>query len=136
MRCRISSLSCNAPARARRSANGLANRWRRRTSSWSRTASRVLVLPARTRSDTKAFMPPVIKLSSPETKDYWEIPVLFEDDALLAIDKPSGLLVSPDRYDPMRPNIMKLFHRDIARGAKWVQERGLTYLANAHRLDF
>jgi len=78
----------------------------------------------------------VIKLSSPETKDYWEIPVLFEDDALLAIDKPSGLLVSPDRYDPRRPNIMKLFHRDIARGAKWVQERGLTYLANAHRLDF
>jgi RluA family pseudouridine synthase len=78
----------------------------------------------------------IIKLSSPETKDYWEIPVLYEDDALLAIDKPSRLLVSPDRYDPMRPNIMKLFHRDIARGAKWVQERNITYLANAHRLDF
>ena len=81
-------------------------------------------------------MSPIIKLSSPETKDYWEIPVLFEDDSLLAIDKPSRLLVSPDRYDPNRPNIMKLFHRDIARGAKWVQERNITYLANAHRLDF
>jgi len=78
----------------------------------------------------------IIKLSSPETKDYWEIPVLYEDDALLAIDKPARLLVSPDRYDPARPNIMKLFHRDIARGAKWVQERNITYLANAHRLDF
>jgi RluA family pseudouridine synthase len=78
----------------------------------------------------------IIKLSSPETKDFWEIPVLFEDDTLLAIDKPSRLLVSPDRYDPKRPNIMKLFHRDITRGAKWVQERGITYLANAHRLDF
>jgi RluA family pseudouridine synthase len=79
---------------------------------------------------------PIIKLSSPATKGYWEIPVLYEDDALLAIDKPSRLLVSPDRYDIMRPNIMRLLHTDIARGAKWVQERGLTYIANAHRLDF
>lgn len=81
-------------------------------------------------------MASVIKLSAPATKGYWEIPVLFEDDTLLAIDKPSGLLVSPDRYDIMRPNIMRLLHTDIARGAKWVQERGLTYIANAHRLDF
>ena len=81
-------------------------------------------------------MAPIIKLSSPATKGYWEIPVLFEDDTLLAIEKPSGLLVSPDRYDVMRPNIMRLLHGDIARGAKWVQERGLTYIANAHRLDF
>lgn len=81
-------------------------------------------------------MASVIKLSAPATKGYWEIPVLFEDDTLLAIDKPSGLLVSPDRYDVMRPNIMRLLHTDIARGAKWVQERGLTYIANAHRLDY
>lgn len=81
-------------------------------------------------------MSAIIKLSAPETKDYWEIPILFEDDALLAIDKPARLLVSPDRYDPKRPNIMKLFHRDIARGAKWVHEHNITYLANAHRLDF
>jgi RluA family pseudouridine synthase len=81
-------------------------------------------------------VPPIIKLSSPATKGYWEIPVLFEDDTLLAIDKPTRLLVSPDRYDIMRPNIMRLLHTDIARGAKWVQERGLTYIANAHRLDF
>ena len=62
--------------------------------------------------------------------------MLFEDDTLLAIEKPSGLLVSPDRYDIMRPNIMRLLHNDIARGAKWVQERGLSYISNAHRLDF
>ena len=31
---------------------------------------------------------------------------------------------------------MKLLHRDIARGAAWARQRGLTYLANAHRLDF
>jgi RluA family pseudouridine synthase len=77
-----------------------------------------------------------IKLSAPATREYWEIPVLFEDEHLLAIDKPSRLLTSPDRYDPDRPNLMKLLHRDIARNAPWVQPRGLTYLANAHRLDY
>lgn len=40
--------------------------------------------------------PPVIKLSSPATSDFWEIPVLFEDEHLLVLDKPSGLLSSPE----------------------------------------
>ena len=35
-----------------------------------------------------------------------------------------------------RPNLMKLLHRDIERGAAWARERGLNYLMNAHRLDF
>ena len=78
----------------------------------------------------------VIKLSSPATREFWEIPVLFEDGHLLALDKPSRLLTSPDRYDPARPNLMKLLHHDIMRGAPWVRERQLNYLANAHRLDF
>jgi RluA family pseudouridine synthase len=78
----------------------------------------------------------VLKLSSPATREYWEIPVLYEDDQLLALNKPSRLLTSPDRYDPERPNLMKLLHRDIARGAGWARQRQLTYLANAHRLDF
>ncbi len=78
----------------------------------------------------------IVKLSSPATREFWEIPILFEDADLFALSKPSGLLVSPDRYDPERPNLMKLLHRDIARGAGWAKERGLTYLMNAHRLDF
>lgn len=78
----------------------------------------------------------IIKLSSPATRGYWEIPVLFEDDHLLALDKPAGLLSSPDRYDPERPNLMKLLHAAIAAGKPWARERSLTYLMNAHRLDF
>jgi RluA family pseudouridine synthase len=78
----------------------------------------------------------IIKLSSPATSEFWEIPILYEDSHLLALDKPAGLLVSPDRYDPARPNLMKLLHRDLARGAAWAKERGLDYLMNAHRLDF
>ena len=78
----------------------------------------------------------VIKLSSPATREYWEIPVLYEDEHLLAVSKPAKLLSSPDRYDPNRPNLMKLLHRDIERSADWARKRSLTYLANAHRLDF
>jgi 23S rRNA pseudouridine1911/1915/1917 synthase len=78
----------------------------------------------------------VIKLSSPATREFWEIPILYEDDHLLALDKPSGLLTSPDRYDPNRPNLMKLLHAGIANAKPWAKERGLTYLMNAHRLDF
>ena len=78
----------------------------------------------------------VIKLSSPATREFWEIPVLFEDDHLLALNKPPGLLTSPDRYDPQRPNLMKLLHQGITDGKPWARERNLTYLSNAHRLDF
>lgn len=77
-----------------------------------------------------------IKLSSPATQEFWEIPVLFEDAHLFALEKPSGLLTSPDRYDPDRPNLMKLLHAGIAESKPWARERGLTYLSNAHRLDF
>jgi 23S rRNA pseudouridine1911/1915/1917 synthase len=87
-------------------------------------------------SDRASKPPPVIKLSSPETQEFWEIPVVFEDEHLLAIDKPARLLSSPDRYDPKRPNLMRLLHEGITAGKPWASSRGLTYLANAHRLDF
>ncbi len=77
-----------------------------------------------------------IKLSSPTTREFWEVPVLYEDAELMALDKPAGLLTSPDRYDPTRPNLMKLLHAAIAEGKPWARERELTYLMNAHRLDF
>lgn len=78
----------------------------------------------------------IIKLSSPETEEFWKIPILFEDECLLALNKPSDLPTSPDREDTNRLNLMRLLHRDIARGAPWVRDRQLTYLANTHRLDF
>ncbi len=81
-------------------------------------------------------MSAVIKLSAPATRQFWEIPILFEDDHLLALDKPAGLLTSPDRYDAERPNLMKLLHSGIEAAKPWARERNLTYLSNAHRLDF
>ena len=76
-----------------------------------------------------------VKLSSPATQEFWEIPVLFEDADLLALDKPAGLMVSPDPLLPERPSLMKLMHDAIAAGKPWASERQLTYLNNAHRLD-
>jgi len=78
----------------------------------------------------------VVRLLSPVTNEFWEIPVVFEDEHLLALDKPPGLLTSPDRHDPERPNLIKLLHRDMERGATWTKERNISYLNNAHRLDF
>ncbi len=52
--------------------------------------------------------------------------ILFEDDTLVAFDKPSGLLVAPDRWDKTRENLMGLVH-DHPRYGHGV--------ANVHRLD-
>jgi 23S rRNA-/tRNA-specific pseudouridylate synthase len=76
-----------------------------------------------------------IKLSAPETGQFWEMPVLWEDDFLLALNKPAGLPVSPDPSDPAQPSLMKLLHGGIERGAAWAKNRGLKWLMNAHRLD-
>jgi RluA family pseudouridine synthase len=81
-------------------------------------------------------MSAIIKLSSPATHEFWEIPVLFEDAHLLAFDKPARLLVSPDRYDLTRIDLMRLLHDAIAAGKPWAKERNLNYLCQAHRLDF
>jgi len=78
----------------------------------------------------------VIKLSSSATRELWEVPIVHEDEQLLAVDKPAGLLSSSDRHDPKRPNLMRLLHEGIATGKSWATRRNLTYLSNAHRLDF
>ena len=80
-------------------------------------------------------MSAVIKLSSPATREFWKIPVLFEDEHLLALDKPARLLVSPDVADLARPSLMKLLHSGIADKKPWASERNLDYLNNANELD-
>jgi RluA family pseudouridine synthase len=77
----------------------------------------------------------VIKLSSPATREFWEIPVLFEDESLLALDKPARLLTSPDAADLARPSLMKLLHGGITDKKPWAQERKLDYLNHANELD-
>ena len=76
-----------------------------------------------------------IKLSSPATHEFWEIPVLYEDAHVLALDKPSGLLTSPDNAEPDRPSLTELLHAGIQRGAPWAAEGSRAYLMPAHRAD-
>lgn len=51
-------------------------------------------------------------------------PILHEDDVLLAFDKPSGLLIAPDRWDKARANLMGMVHEKLGQ-----------HVANVHRLD-
>ena len=81
-------------------------------------------------------MSAIIKLSSPATREFWEIPVLFEDEHLLALDKPARLLTSPDALDLARPSLMKLLHSGIAAKKPWASERHLDYLNPLNELDF
>lgn len=78
---------------------------------------------------------PSIKLSSPATEEFWEIPVLWEDADLLALDKPAGLATVPDPLHPARPDLMELLHAGIAAGKPWAIQRDLSHLGNPHRLD-
>jgi 23S rRNA pseudouridine1911/1915/1917 synthase len=64
-----------------------------------------------------------------------ELTVIFEDAHLMAVDKPAGLLVAPDRWDKTRDNLMDLLHDGIRTGKAWARDAGIGYLANAHRLD-
>jgi RluA family pseudouridine synthase len=75
-----------------------------------------------------------VKLSSPATGGFWEIAVLFEDEHLLALDKPAGIPTHPESEEDLRPNLMRLLHDGIAAGKPWAQARQLAYLNNAHRL--
>jgi 23S rRNA pseudouridine1911/1915/1917 synthase len=50
--------------------------------------------------------------------------VIFEDATMIAFDKPSGLLVAPDRWDKKRENLMGIVHQALGHG-----------VANVHRLD-
>jgi RluA family pseudouridine synthase len=76
-----------------------------------------------------------IKLSSPDTSGFWEIPILYEDESLLALDKPAGMPVAPDAADPERANLSELLHKGIEEAKPWATKRSLSFLRQAHRLD-
>jgi RluA family pseudouridine synthase len=76
-----------------------------------------------------------IWLSSPETSDHWEIPVLYEDDQLLALNKPAGLPTTPDKFDTDRASLLGLIREGIAQAKPWATARDLSFLMSAHRLD-
>lgn len=51
-------------------------------------------------------------------------PILFEDESLIAFDKPSGLLIAPDRWDKAKDNLIDAIHQKLSSDC-----------STAHRLD-
>ena len=78
---------------------------------------------------------PSIKISHPATKGFWEIPVLFEDAHLLALDKPADLPVTSDPLRPELPSLMQLLHAGITAAKPWAAARQLDFLDHVHHLD-
>lgn len=74
---------------------------------------------------------PCIRLSA----TWPEIEILHDDEAILALNKPAGMLVAPDRWNKKREHLVGLLQAAIRTGQPWATARGITQLANAHRLD-
>ncbi len=44
-------------------------------------------------------------------KQFSQQSILFEDDVIIAINKPANMLVIPDRWDPNKPNLMTILKK-------------------------
>ena len=63
------------------------------------------------------------------------IPILYEDRAVLAIDKPYGWMLVPHSWDKTNRNLQLAIRSSINAGDFWARSRGITYLRFIHRLD-
>jgi len=77
----------------------------------------------------------VIKLSSPETKGFWEIPILYEDADVLVFDKPAGLPIASDSPELRSGTLVEMLRVGIAESKPWAASRSLSFLRCASRLD-
>ncbi|MCL4176836.1 MAG: RluA family pseudouridine synthase [Verrucomicrobia bacterium] len=68
-------------------------------------------------------------------RDRTRIPILYEDTAVLAIDKPAGWLLVPFSWQRTERNLQAAITSSIAGGEYWAQSRGLKFLRFVHRLD-
>lgn len=63
------------------------------------------------------------------------IPILHEDRAVLAIDKPRGWMLVPFSWQKTHRNLQAAITSSIAGGDFWARSRGLKFLRFVHRLD-
>lgn len=70
-----------------------------------------------------------------ELGDGAQIPILYEDRSVLAIDKPSGWLLVPTSWDRTARNLQLAIESSIAAGDFWARSRNLKFLRYVHRLD-
>jgi RluA family pseudouridine synthase len=63
------------------------------------------------------------------------IPILHEDRAVLAIDKPRGWMLVPFSWQKTSRNLQAALTSSIAAGDFWARSRNLKFLRFVHRLD-
>jgi 23S rRNA pseudouridine1911/1915/1917 synthase len=63
------------------------------------------------------------------------IPILYEDRAVLAIDKPAGWLLAPAWWEHTARNLQRALESGLQRGEFWARCRHLKFLRFIHRLD-
>jgi RluA family pseudouridine synthase len=64
-----------------------------------------------------------------------KIPILHEDRAVIAIDKPRGWMLVPFSWQQTRRNLQAALVSSIAAGDFWARSRNLKFLRCVHRLD-
>lgn len=63
------------------------------------------------------------------------LPILYEDRAIIAIDKPPGWMLVPVSWQKTNWNLQAALMSSIAAGHFWARSRGLKFLKYIHRLD-
>jgi len=74
--------------------------------------------------EDNSVAPDAVEDDRPRRPVRWEIEIRFEDESLVAFDKPAGLPTAPDRWDKDVDNLMAIVHK------RWSPD-----WFNAHRLD-
>lgn len=64
-----------------------------------------------------------------------EIPILYEDRSIIAIDKPAQWLLVPSSWDRTGRNLQRAIDSSIQGGEYWASSRNLKFLRFIHRLD-
>jgi len=64
-----------------------------------------------------------------------ELPILYEDRSVLALDKPAGWMLVPFSWQKTSRNLQAALTSSIAARDFWARSRALRYLRFVHRLD-
>jgi RluA family pseudouridine synthase len=63
------------------------------------------------------------------------VPILYEDRSVLAIDKPTGWMLAPERWSRTSRNLQRALMLSIQAGDFWARSRNLKFVRFVHRLD-
>ncbi|MCF7668589.1 MAG: hypothetical protein K9N48_02310 [Verrucomicrobia bacterium] len=75
-----------------------------------------------------------IKLSCHKTGRFWRMPVLYEDDYILAVEKPAGLSLTQEPTEPDVPGLLTLLRQEKAKHGE-APHNAAGYLNYVYRMD-